>query len=87
MFLPGKSQGQGSLVDCNTPGFPIHHQLLELAQTHVNGVNDDFQPFHPLSSPSPTSISPSIRVFFQQVNSSHQVVKGLEFQVQYQSFH
>ena len=22
-------------MDCNTPGFPVHHQLLELAQTHV----------------------------------------------------
>ena len=23
-------------VDCSTPGFPVHHQLLELAQTHVH---------------------------------------------------
>ena len=23
-------------MDCNTPGFPIHHQLPELAQTHVH---------------------------------------------------
>ena len=22
-------------MDCNMPGFPVHHQLLELAQTHV----------------------------------------------------
>ena len=22
-------------VDCGTPGFPVHQQLLELAQTHV----------------------------------------------------
>ena len=22
-------------MDCNTPGFPVHHQLLELTQTHV----------------------------------------------------
>ena len=22
-------------VDCSMPGFPVHHQLLELAQTHV----------------------------------------------------
>ena len=25
-------------VDCSTPGFPVHHQLLELAQTHVHRV-------------------------------------------------
>ena len=37
--------------DCNTPGFPIHHQLLELAQTHVHWVGDAIQPSHPLSSP------------------------------------
>ena len=23
-------------VDCSTPGFPVYHQLLELAQTHVH---------------------------------------------------
>ena len=23
-------------MDCSTPGFPVHYQLLELAQTHVN---------------------------------------------------
>ena len=33
--------------------FPVHHQLLELAQTHVYGVSDAIQPSHPLSSPSP----------------------------------
>ena len=27
-------------MDCNTPGFPVHHQLLELAQTHVHWVGD-----------------------------------------------
>ena len=27
-------------MDCSTPGFPVHHQLLELAQTHVHGVSD-----------------------------------------------
>ena len=24
------------LMDCSTPGFPVHHQLMELAQTHVH---------------------------------------------------
>ena len=23
-------------MDCSTPGFPVHHQPLELAQTHVH---------------------------------------------------
>ena len=36
-----------------TPGFPVHHQLSELAQTHVHRVSDAIQPSHPLSSPSP----------------------------------
>ena len=35
----------------STPGFPVHHQLLELAQTHVHWVSDAIQPSHPLSSP------------------------------------
>ena len=33
--------------------FPVHHQLPELAQTHVHWVSDAIQPSHPLSSPSP----------------------------------
>ena len=32
------------------PGFPVHHQLLELAQTHVHRVGDTIQLSHPLSS-------------------------------------
>ena len=52
-------------MDCSTPGFPVHHQLLELTQTHVHRVSDAIQPsHHPLSAllllPS---IFPSIRVF------------------------
>ena len=49
---------------CSTPGFPVHHQLLELAQTHVHRVGDAIQPAHPLSSPSPPIFNLScIRVF------------------------
>ena len=44
-------------VDSNTPGFPVLHYLLELAQTHVRGVRDAIQPSHPLSSPSPPALS------------------------------
>ena len=39
-------------MDCSTSGFPVYHQLPELAQTHVHRVSDAIQPFHPLSSPS-----------------------------------
>ena len=41
-------------MDCSTPGRPVHHQLPEFTQTHVHWVGDAIQPFHPLSSPSPT---------------------------------
>ena len=45
-------------MDCSTPGFPVHQQLLEFAQTHVHWIGDALQPSHPLLSPSP-SFSPS----------------------------
>ena len=46
------------------PGFPVHHQLPELAQTQVHQVSDAIQPSHPLSSPSPPAFNfSSIRVF------------------------
>ena len=40
-------------MDCSTLGFPIHHQLPELAQTHVHQVGDAIQPSNPLLSPFP----------------------------------
>ena len=40
-------------MNCSTPGFPVHHQLSELTQTHVHQVSNAVQPSHPLSSPSP----------------------------------
>ena len=40
-------------MDCSMPGFPVHHQLLEITQTHVHRVSNAIQPPHPLSSPSP----------------------------------
>ena len=46
------------------PGFPVHHQLPELIQTHVYQVSDAIQPSHSLTSPSSLpSVFPSIRVF------------------------
>ena len=47
-------------MDSSMPGFPVHHQLPELAQTHVHQVCDVIQPSHSLWSPS---IVPNIRVF------------------------
>ena len=51
-------------TDCSTPGFPVHHQLLELAQINVHQISNAVQPSHPLSSPSPPAFNLShIRVF------------------------
>ena len=44
-------------MDCSTPVFPVHHQLLELTQTHIHQVGDAIQPSHPLSSPSPPAFN------------------------------
>ena len=38
-------------MDCTTPGFPVVHHLLELAQTHIHQVSDAIQLSHPLLSP------------------------------------
>ena len=74
-------------VEYSTPGFPVHHQLPELAQTHVHRVGDTIQPSHPLLSPSPPAFSLSQHQgLFQWISSSHQVAKVLEFQLQHQSF-
>ena len=74
-------------MDCSTPGFPVHHQLPELTQTHVHRVCDAIQPSHPLSSPSPPTFSLSQHQgLFQWVSSLHWVARGLELQLQHQSF-
>ena len=44
-------------MDCSTPGLPVLHYLLELAQIHVHRVSDAIQPSHPLSSPSPPALN------------------------------
>ena len=51
-------------MDCSTPGFPVHHQLLDLTQAHVHWVGDAIQPAHPLSFPShPTFNLSQLKVF------------------------
>ena len=69
-------------MDCSMPGFPIHHQLLELAYTHVYQVGDGIQPSYPLLSPSPPALNLSQHQgLFQGVSSLHQVAKVLELQL------
>ena len=71
----------------STPGLPVPHQLLGSTQTHVHWVSDAIQPSQPLSSPSSPAPNPSQHQgLFQWVNSSHEVAKVLEFQLQHQSF-
>ena len=83
---------QSCLTLCNpinwgTPGLPVHHHLPEFTQTHVHRVGDAIQPSHPLWSPSPPAHNPSQHQgLFKWVNSSHEVAKVLEFQLQHQSF-
>ena len=65
-------------MDGSTPGFPVLHHPLELAQTHVHCVGDAIQPSHPLSPSSPPAFNLSQHQgLFQWISSSHQVAKGL----------
>ena len=62
------------------PDFPVHHQLPELAQTHVHQVSDAIQPSHPLLSPSPPAFNLSQhQSLFQLVSSLHQWPKNWSF--------
>ena len=73
--------------DCSMPGFPVLHYLPEFAQIHVHWVEDAIQPTHLLSPPSPPALHLSQHQgLFQWVNSSHEVARVLEFQLQHQSF-
>ena len=56
------SVAQSCLTACNPmdfsmPGFPVHYQLLELAETHAHRVGDAIRPSDPLLSPSPPAFS------------------------------
>ena len=73
-------------MDCSMWGFTVHHQLLELTQTHDHQVGDAIQPSYPLSSPSLPAFNLSQhQSIFQWVSTSHQVAKVMEFQLQHQS--
>ena len=96
MWIPSvqfNSIAQSCLTLCDPmnrspPGLPVHHHLPEFTQIHVHRVSDAIQPSHPLPllpllllPPIPPSIS-----LFQWINSSHEVAKVLEFQLQHQFF-
>ena len=68
------------------PGLPVHHQLPESTQTHVDCIGDAIQPSYPLSSPSPALNLSQHQGLFKWVSSLHQVGKALEFQLQHLSF-
>ena len=62
MYVQFSSAAQSCVTLCNpmgcsTPGLPVHHQLPELAQTHVERVSDAIQPSHPLLSPSSPALN------------------------------
>ena len=74
-------------MDSSMPGFPVHHQILALVQTHVHWVSDAIQPSHPLTSPSPPTFNLSQHQgLFKWVSSFHQMAKVLKLQLQHQSF-
>ena len=76
-----------TLCNPSTPSLSVHHQVLELTQTHVHWVSDAIQPSHPLLSSSPPTFNLSQHQgLFQWISSSHQVAKVLEPQFQHQSF-
>ena len=54
-------------MDSSTPGFPVHHKLPELAQTHIHCVGNAIQLSHPLSSPSLAFDLSQLRVFSNEL--------------------
>ena len=58
-------------MDCSMPGFPVHHQLPQLTQTHIHWVCDAIQPSHPLSSPSPPAFNLSQHQVFSNESVLH----------------
>ena len=68
-------------MDCGMQGFPVHHQLLELAQTHIYSASDAIQPSNPLSPPSPPAFNlfqKKERIIFKERNRDKTRVDILE---------
>ena len=73
-------------VNYSMLGFPVLHHLPEFAQTHVHWVGDAIQVYHPLSPPSLPALNlPQHQGLFLWIDSSYQVAKVLELQLQHQS--
>ena len=69
---------------CSSPAPGVYSHSLCLLTFYW--VGDAIQPSHPLLSPSsPTFNLSQHQGLFKWVSSSHQVAKGLEFQLQHQS--
>ena len=70
-------------MDCSTPGFSVHHQLLELKLMSIKSVmpSNHLILCRPLLLPS---IFPNIRDFSSEPSLRHQVTKVLG--LQHQSF-
>ena len=68
-------------MDRSMPGLTVHHQLSELALTHVHCVGNAFQPSHPLLSPSPAFNFSQHHGHFQWIRFSHQVAKNWCFSI------
>ena len=60
--IQSHSQTLSDPVDCSSPGFPVHHQLLEFTQKHVHWVGHALQPSHCLLCPSAAFNLSQIRV-------------------------
>ena len=73
-----------------TPWTPACQASLSItdSQSLLKFLSSDvIQPSHPMSSPSPPAFNPSQhQSLYQWVGSSHQMAKGLEVQLQNQSF-
>ena len=72
-------------MDCSTRVLPVHHQVPELAQTHVHRVGDAIHHLifcRPLLLPS---VFPRIRVFSNESALTYQMANVLELQLQHQS--
>ena len=74
-------------MDCGTPGFHVHHQSQEVAQTHVHGVSDAIQPFHLLLSLSPAFNPSQHQGLFQWVNSLYHVLSFTYSSAGYPHYH
>ena len=83
-FSSVQSLGHVRLCDTmngSTPHLPVHHQLPEFTQILVHRVSDTIQPSHPLSSPSPDPIPPSIKVFSNESTLHMRWPKSWSFMV------